>query len=298
MDFTYYIKIQTWIFVGVYATVCSVSAGLICCYKRKRERIKESILLAIKRIVTRKKEGETVSYYVCGTECPPHVEQKLIIVATFVIATCASLFALLLIVEIDDECRNDPHLQCFRRKTNLEPLDAFLYERSPANCSAISSAAVVLCFRVDVPDFERISRAGAAAYLAFRVISFCLLLVSRYMLSAVGKNLSGSCPTHSSGCCSARSSDDSSGRCSGYCSSRCIILVSIFISMIICWLLARFLYSGYGYQVEHIPYIRLLQIVSVFYPVLAFVVCVPWQRFKQTSEHCLGEESIPMETVV
>lgn len=185
-------------FVGTGLCYC-----VICCSKKKNA-IKETFLKSLNGIVTRRHVTRNPRYFIGGRKFPSDKESGLICTSVFAIAACVSFFFLLLIVEITNECRDDPYLDCFRKKSNLESTDFFVYEQSPTGCSAISSADIVLCFRVDAPDAQRLSIAGGASYLMFQIITVCLLLVSYWMLPVLDNG---------SGHCKGCTSDNCLGRC-------------------------------------------------------------------------------------
>ena len=215
--------------------------------------------------------------------------------ASTVIAACASLFILLLCVEIDDKCRNDPNLDCFKKKFKFQ--DGLFYEPLPTNCSAISSADVVLCFRFDWPDFGRISLAIGTSYIAFKIMTNCLLYTTHCIVCIVDN-----CSCHCHRCCPDESlsedfSEEHSTCCKGSCkagSLPCLLITLIIIAcVVLCyWAFLTFRYKPYSYQTENIPYIRIIQVGFAFIPFFILLTCVPWREFNGSKKY-LAELSIP-----
>ena len=278
----YYFDWQIGILIGVYFGVALFL--IICCYNSKN--ILENVLFAINRIVTRKNVDKRPRYFICGRICPEYIdtdtdidiEKRVAWVAVTVIAACTSLFSLLFALEISNECRNDPYLDCFKKRSNPEPSDSPIYESSPVNCSAISNADVVLCFRLGWPDFERVAVAGAASYLGYQIMTISLIITAHIILAA-----KDCCASRCKECCC----ESCKSCCKIYCEcSNCIskmfksllMLISIFGLPIGIWAGLRYKWKAYGYQVENLPDIRICQIVLAFFPFFFLNLCVPWNK--------------------
>ena len=301
-SFSTYFQIQLVILLGIYFGSLAVII-IICkrCEASMVKKFKENISLFINTFYTRKNVQTCPKYFICDRECPKSenclkLENVLVSTASTVIAACASLFILLLCVEIDDECRNDPNLDCFKKKLRFQ--DGFFYEQLRTNCSAISSADVVLCFRFDWPDFGRISLAIGTSYIAFKIMTNCLLYTAHCIICIVDN-----CSCCCSCCCPDESlredrNEEHSTCCKVSCkvgSLPCLIITVIIIACAVFgyWLiLLKCHKKSYSYQTENIPYIRIIQVGFAFVPFFILLTCVPWREFNGSKTY-LAELSMP-----
>ena len=313
-SFSAYFRIQLAILFGIYFGSIAVII-IICkfCEASMVKKVKENISLFINTFYTRKNVQTCPKYFICDRGCPElasyrvklekypklqnclKLENVMVFTASTVIAACASLFILLLCVEIDDECRNDPNLDCFKKKPRFQ--NGLFYEPLPTNCSAISRADVVLCFRLDWPDFGRISLAIGTSYIAFKIMTNCLLYTTHCIVCIVDN-----CSCHCHRCCPDESlsedfSEEHSTCCKGSCkagSLPCLLITLIIIAcVVLCyWAFLTFRYKPYSYQTENIPYIRIIQVGFAFIPFFILLTCVPWREFNGSKKY-LAELSIP-----
>ena len=131
MEFGTYLFGVYLVSIVVIIIICSCEASMV-------KKFKENISFFINTFYTRRNVQTCPKYFICDRECPElesyrlklenfprlqnclKLENVMVSTASTVIAACASLFILLLCVEIDDKCRNDPNLDCFKKKFKFQ----------------------------------------------------------------------------------------------------------------------------------------------------------------------------------
>lgn len=267
MNLEAYSYIIVFIIGEVYFVVVGICTILILCGKGR------FVLLILNGLIKKRNVNRQLKYFICGRELSGSDAPKcrFYIVSLMLIAICTVLFVLVVTVQISYECRNEPHLDCFKRKTETEKsLPERLYGTSPVNCSKILKTDIVSCYRIAAPSFARVFAALSATYLCYKLTKIILYIAAHIMLWIVDK-------------CG----------CIGECISKILVFMLSYAPIIILEIL-RYNSKKYDYALQTTPIATSIYAGLAVSVGVAFVLLIPWSRFSDEPEY-FSEVSLPAD---
>ena len=149
------------------------------------------ILVIMRNIISKKNIYRRPTYFMCRRPLSLLNRNQCMLTSIFIISICVQCFFVLAIVDVTHQCINDPDMDCFKRRDDVEInrvdkygeyVDHEPYIISPVNCSLISRDDFVLCYRITMLDPGRAFTGAVAAYVLFKFLNFGLLIVAHIML--------------------------------------------------------------------------------------------------------------------
>ena len=263
MNWQSYHNISGAIIVGAPSLVLFVGFYLVMTSKNEW-----FILIALNGIVTKKNYQNTPGLFICGRKLSFSKRKYFVTPSALIVGTCIQTVLYLCIIEVSYECRDDPKFDCYKVVRNLK-----FGEAPPrVNCTAISSADLVQCYRLVLIDSEKIFIAFSAAYLLFKIFQIGLLIVTNFMLWIASKGK----------------------YCIKICQC-CLVLVAVVIPCF--FLILPLKVKEFENSVRDMSFARFFQISFVITMIIFYIWFTPWKEFTGLPEY-LENVSLPVEDQV
>ena len=235
-----------------------------CC--RKGESL---MLILMKSVIVKRNIDKRPAYLICDRKLPSSSKKYFVIYSLLILTICVQCFFMLSFFELSFKCIDDPDLDCFKEKIevnfNIADIKLSTFDNSPVNCSSISPKENVFCYRITAFDPEKAFFSAAASYLLFELINIALIFIAHVMLFLAGK-----------------------------CKS--MVMVKLFLVLFFSAIFAgifvlRTQVDEFHSATRKLSYTVIVQGLLVLFFVFFYVVLIPWGRFEK--EEYYGDASLP-----
>ena len=242
-----------------------ILALFVCFCLLKASKDEWLILIFLNGIVTKKNDQKTPGLFVCGRKLRFNKRKYFVFLSALVVAACIQTVLFFCIIEVSYECRDDPKLDCYKFEKNRK-----LGKSVPrVNCTAISSADLVECYRFVLFDSEKIFVAFSAAYLSFKILKIALLIVTNFMLwmASYGTRVIYICK---------------------------FVLLLIVGGSLYLFIILSLTVKEFENTARNVSFARGIQISLVVTIICSYIVYIPWEKFIGLKEY-LEDVSLPVE---
>ena len=242
-----------------------IPALFVCFCVVRASKEEKFILTFLKGIVTKKNNQKKPALFICGRKLSISIQKYFTLLSAFIFAACIQTVLNFCVIEISYECRDDPKLDCYKFEKNRKLGEIV----SIVNCTAISSADLVQCYRFVWFDSEKIFVAFSAAYLSFKILKIALLIVTNFMLwmASYGTRVIYICK---------------------------FVLLLIVGGSLYLFIILSLTVKEFENTARNVSYPRFIQISLLITIICSYIVYIPWEKFDGLKEY-LEEVSLPEE---
>ena len=247
----------------VISCVPMILALFVCFCIVKASKEEQFVRIFLKGIVTKKNNQKIPGLFLCGRELSFDKLKYFTLLSALIVAACIQTILSFCVIEVSYECRDDPKLDCYKLDKNRK-----FGESAPrVNCTTISSADRIECYRFVLFDSEKIFVAFSAAYLSFKILKIAFLIVTNFMLWMASKGKRGIF----------------------ICKFVFLLIVGVIIYLFI---ILSVTVKEFENTTRNVSYARFVQISFIIVTISSYILYIRWEKFEGLQEY-LEDVSLP-----